>query len=925
MKRFNFILCSIALLTLAVPCSAAVIHVSVMGSDQNSGASWSQAKQTIQAAVNASQAGDEIRVAAGEYEENIMLSEPLILRGGFDLNEETPFQMPETHPSVISASSSHPAIAVQAPVILDGFHIQGGSAGVKLANNGQNQLSRLQIDASLAVGVWLQGAFADMDGLTITNTPTGILARGNPSAVHTLTNSTIAATSLTAASFETVSSVLISGCTIASSGDFGLAFKNCESVSVVTSSVRFGLGVAIYARNTGEGEQNLAVADCLVTGNGKGGVVASGVQTLVAGSVIASNGDMGVSVTSADAVLKNNTIAYIAGPAVQVFQGSSLVNNILAHNLKGISGSPASVSANCLFDNKDGNTDAGFTLPSGNLLADPLLADIAMGNLHLKPNSPCIDSGLPVQLPVATDMDGQARVSGSAIDIGADEFHPNDEYHLAAAPVFYVAVGGSGDGSSWSSPLGSMKTGLALAALAGGGEVRTRAGTYQETVQLNAFTRLAGGYPSRNSDTPGRNPVSNKTRIIPPANEANITVAILTSASLDGFVLRFADNNKGQAIQASGGGGKVISSDIAALDIETTWAKVGIFQNGGQLELVNTVFRHFGNFQGLGKPSSKVIFLNCNVIDGGFFWFDAATNYYFLNSIISQRVFSASQDSLNKNRVVYGKYAIYDPLAPATEDGHPIPVYGGAYLDSGDDTVPGIPLTDMTGAPRKVRRVDLGPIENQKTYSGIGEIKQLPLQGWIGGVTGIATVSSGSGLYIQEPDRSSGIVVAGVMYPWLYVGKRVSVDGTIGINSVGELTLFSKQGQILGDQSAEPLFVRGNQMGGGASGVQPALWRHLVNSPEPVQMNGLPNVGLYVTVAGWYRGKQGSYTVLDDLSGCKSAFTGLPGIDIAGIQTPLGPGYYKVNGAVSIRLDASGKPVPIIWAAGPPEKLADPE
>ena len=51
--------------------SSAIIHVKTDGSDAGSGASWSSAKQTVSAAIEAAGEGDEIWVAQGTYAEHI--------------------------------------------------------------------------------------------------------------------------------------------------------------------------------------------------------------------------------------------------------------------------------------------------------------------------------------------------------------------------------------------------------------------------------------------------------------------------------------------------------------------------------------------------------------------------------------------------------------------------------------------------------------------------------------------------------------------------------------------------------------------------------------------------------------------------------------------------------------------------------------
>lgn len=60
----------------------------------------------------------------------------------------------------------------------------------------------------------------------------------------------------------------------------------------------------------------------------------------------------------------------------------------------------------------------------GNIDADPYFVDLAGGDYHLSPGSPCIDAGDPcyIQEPNETDIDGEPRVMSGHVDIGADEF-----------------------------------------------------------------------------------------------------------------------------------------------------------------------------------------------------------------------------------------------------------------------------------------------------------------------------------------------------------------------------------------------------------------------------------------------------------------------------------------------------------------------
>jgi hypothetical protein len=69
----------------------------------------------------------------------------------------------------------------------------------------------------------------------------------------------------------------------------------------------------------------------------------------------------------------------------------------------------------------------------GNINLDPLFASpgsmdalrvYTQGDYHLPESSPCIDAGDPafVAAPDATDIDGNPRISGAKVDMGADEF-----------------------------------------------------------------------------------------------------------------------------------------------------------------------------------------------------------------------------------------------------------------------------------------------------------------------------------------------------------------------------------------------------------------------------------------------------------------------------------------------------------------------
>ena len=63
---------------------------------------------------------------------------------------------------------------------------------------------------------------------------------------------------------------------------------------------------------------------------------------------------------------------------------------------------------------------------TGNLCQDPRLANVAGNNVHETSASPTIDKGDNAQVPagLSQDYEGDPRIIGTAVDMGADEFNP---------------------------------------------------------------------------------------------------------------------------------------------------------------------------------------------------------------------------------------------------------------------------------------------------------------------------------------------------------------------------------------------------------------------------------------------------------------------------------------------------------------------
>ena len=88
-------------------------------------------------------------------------------------------------------------------------------------------------------------------------------------------------------------------------------------------------------------------------------------------------------------------------------------------------------------------------LPSvgiGNIINAPLFVNQANGDFHLQSNSPCINSGDNLYVSVTNDFDGNPRIQGRTVDMGAYEYQtPSSVLSYAWAQQYGLPTDGSVD------------------------------------------------------------------------------------------------------------------------------------------------------------------------------------------------------------------------------------------------------------------------------------------------------------------------------------------------------------------------------------------------------------------------------------------------------------------------------------------------
>ncbi len=194
---------------------------------------------------------------------------------------------------------------------------------------------------------------------------------------------------------------------------------NC-SISNSEAGLNYGV-LAMHNRNTSESDRT--IANTVIGGNGGSGIYAQIVDDTAArwriiNTTISNNKNIGSNGYGIDAFTLNNGVL-----------NANVSNSILwgddqsGLKLSGTLGVQGTINFNLSYANLDSDeTSLGAVISrrGGILNADPLFIDPTAANYHLQAGSPMIDAGTNIGVP-PIDFEGEARPSGTAVDIGADE------------------------------------------------------------------------------------------------------------------------------------------------------------------------------------------------------------------------------------------------------------------------------------------------------------------------------------------------------------------------------------------------------------------------------------------------------------------------------------------------------------------------
>ena len=363
---------------------AAVIYVNAAASGANNGASWANAYTSLQTALGAANAPDEIWVAAGTYRPHasdrtvsFAMENGVGIYGGFVGTETDRDQRdPKTHVAILSGDigtpnisndNSHHVVTADATVtvsgVLDGFTITAGQADGAPSND-------------RGAGMWNNGGSPKLAQLTFT----GNFAQAEGGALR-ITGGT---------------PIILSSTFQGNSVGFG------------------GHGGAIYASGGG----SLTAQSCVFRSNtisaastGGGGIETNGTPVTLINSIFAQNSPNGLQVSTADGCVVDNstfTANTAYGAAFLTSSGNSIANSVFWGNTTGqlCLGAPCTGSATVTYSDIEGGGIAG----TGNIDADPLFIG-APSDLRPGPLSPVVDAGNNSAVPggVTVDVVGLPR------------------------------------------------------------------------------------------------------------------------------------------------------------------------------------------------------------------------------------------------------------------------------------------------------------------------------------------------------------------------------------------------------------------------------------------------------------------------------------------------------------------------------------
>jgi PKD repeat protein len=411
------------------------------------------AAATIQDAVNVALPGGMVIVSDGVYEtggrtidsgifNRVAVTKPLTLRS---VNGPDVTVIRGRQPGSVNGFDAIRCVYLTGGAVMKGFTLTNGGTWSADMRNG------------VGGGVFCQGWEASVENCVLTGNSAGA---GGGAHSGTLINCVLRANT-------------------AGEGGGGAAGSRLINCRIENNRARYGGGTwqsfakgCVLSNNSAEhgggGADRGTLDNCIITGNSAlsgGGIAGGDVNYCVLRENTATDGGGASQGRLNNCVLTNNSAERGGGCF-----GSTLNNCTLTRNMATAAGGGTMfiynhwglTANNCiLFDNdapigpnyhaEDSdffiiNSSCVTPLPfkgTGNITNPPLFVDAGAGDFRLQSNSPCINAGLNEYVGGKTDLDGNARIVGERVDMGA--------YEMQSRPPLSFELWGAGFGLSGAS------------------------------------------------------------------------------------------------------------------------------------------------------------------------------------------------------------------------------------------------------------------------------------------------------------------------------------------------------------------------------------------------------------------------------------------------------------------------------------------